>query len=895
MKQKKGECSHAAFLRVRGRFAAHHPANWIQGGLKMRHRTWAFLLLLLAPTSALAQVGFTRTFYPTGSRPVKVITADFNGDGKADLATANFNGNSVSVLLGNGNGTFQTQVSFPSGTGPRSLAAADLNNDGKLDLVTANEVAGTVSVLLGSGTGAFQAKVDFAAGAGTRSITTGDFNSDGKLDVVTANSSANSLSILLGNGAGSLTAQTPLSTSMPAFVTAADLDGDAKLDLVVAPQPGGSVSVFLSTGPATFGPAVTISGPVSTGTAHVADVSADGKPDLTIPDAATAALQVLLGSGAGTFSAGSLLGTDTEPRALTSTDLDNDGHVDLAAATAGYFYYYYYYAYLYSAVTVFRGTGGGAFANRTDFSLGWSHSLRDVVTADFNGDNKPDLAVIEDFSDNVNVLLQSAFLRPSPSFIQFSPNQAVGTTSAPQTITVASTGSFPAVISGVSISGTHAGNFTKASDNCSGTTVPLGSSCTIAVAFAPTARGSRDAFLQIASNGTASPDLIGLYGVGAGAGVLTPAATSVSFGDQSIFTSSAGKTLTLTNTGTDTLAFFSFNLSGPFTAGHSCPNLAPGTSCTVNLVFNPDALGALSGSLVISSDTVASPTTIALSGNGVSPPSVSLPVTSLDFSTQQLGVPSTAQVVTVTAVGTGTLAVAIGISGNFTQTNTCGSSIAGGTNCTISVRFVPTAIGAQSGTLVISTNAPGSPHVVTLTGAGTDFAVSPGASTASVAAGQSASFQITLTGAGGFSGNVALACAVTRSFGLPEPTITCTTSPATAMVSGTTPVPVIINVRTTARSLLLLPPQHRIPPLYFLLLAFGLWAMRSALARHLQLQWSGRALNAAVLLVVLAGALAACGGSHQESSGTAAGNYTVTVTANSGAATRTILLSLSVQ
>lgn len=857
-------------------------------------RKWILLILVLAyPTLVFSQVGFTRTFYPTGARPLKVITADFNGDNNADLATANFVGNSVSVLLGNGNGTFQNNVNFPTGAGPRSLAAADFNGDGKVDLVTANETAGTISLLLGNPTGTFQAKVDFAAGSGTSSVTTGDFNSDGNLDVATANRGSNNVSILLGSGQGSFTAQVPLSSLVPAYITAADLNSDLKLDLVVA-QDIGNVSIFLSTGPATFGSAMTIPGPTSNGAAHVTDVNGDGNPDLTVPDVATFALQVLLGSGTGTFSASSLLGTDTEPRALTSADLDKDGFTDLAAVTAGYYYYYY----SPPLVAVFRGTGGGAFGSRIDFSLGWSGSLLDVVTRDFNNDGKPDLALLETSQNFVTVLLQTSFLRHSLAFIQFSPNQAVGTTSAPHTLSVVSTGSFSAVISGVSIGGTHASNFTKSSDTCTGATVPVGTSCTIGIAFAPSVRGSRNAFLQISSNGTTSPDQLGLFGIGAGAGVVTPAPTSITFGDQSIFISSTPKVLNLTNTGTEAFIFISFNSSGPFSVDENCPTaLSPGASCTANVGFSPNALGTLSGSLLITSDTVASPTTIALTGNGIPAPGVTVSATSLTFGSQQVSTISASQTITVTAVGTGTLAVGVGTTGNFAFTNNCGTTIAGGTNCTILVRFAPFAAGPLTGTLVISTNSTGSPHTVTLAGTGTDLMVNANTTGATVAAGQSASFQITLTGAGGFSGTVTLSCSVTRSSGAPETTMTCAPSPTSVTVSGTTPAQVTVSVGTMQRSIILWPNRIELPPFGLFLLAFALWSMRAWMAGKRQAHWAPRRLGLTLLVLALLSVLVACGGSGNGTTqnGTQPGTYVATVTATGSGVTRAITFNVTVQ
>ena len=212
------------------------------------------------------------TNFSVGENPHSVTAGDFNADGKLDLAIANSHSHNVSLLLGNGNGTFGAASNFPvfatnppvfPGTNlvvnfsPTSLAIGDFNNDGRLDLATANSGADSVTVLVGRGDGTFGSPTTFSVGLGTvRSLAIEDFNLDGKLDVVTANLPstfnpnvpANTVSVLLGNGAGNLGTPTTFAvySSEPLSVAIGDFNRDGKPDLVTANNRGGNISVLLS-------------------------------------------------------------------------------------------------------------------------------------------------------------------------------------------------------------------------------------------------------------------------------------------------------------------------------------------------------------------------------------------------------------------------------------------------------------------------------------------------------------------------------------------------------------------------------------------------------------------------------------------------------------------------
>src|SRR5438445_205625 len=220
------------------------------------------LLLFAFPNLTLAQGPLfgPQTEYGAASKngPSGIAVGDFNGDGKLDLAVVNFGDWNVYVLLSNGDGTFQAarSVYFASGGGfPWSIAKGDFNGDGKLDLVVSNYGDNSLSVLLGNGDGTFRPAPSLTVGYGPAGVVVGDFNGDGKLDLAVANLNDNTLSVLLGNGDGTFqTPQTFASPGMthPYFVAVSDFNRDGKQDLVVTNHLYATVSVLLGNGDGTF-------------------------------------------------------------------------------------------------------------------------------------------------------------------------------------------------------------------------------------------------------------------------------------------------------------------------------------------------------------------------------------------------------------------------------------------------------------------------------------------------------------------------------------------------------------------------------------------------------------------------------------------------------------------
>jgi VCBS repeat protein/FG-GAP repeat protein len=264
--------------------------------------------------------------------PVSIVIADVNGDHKPDLLVANGGSNTVGVLLGNGDGTFQPAVAYGSGAFfPVSVAVADVNGDGQQDIVVANECGpvfcdGSVGVLLGNGDGTFRAVVIYSSGGlYGLSVAVADVNADGRPDLLVANGCAKltlcgtrgAVAVLLGNGDGTFQAATEYLSggAYPYSLKVVDLNGDGRPDLVAANSFSGTVSVLLGNGNGTFRAAMTYSSGDRANVAQissvaVADVNGDGRPDLllTTQDMGAngnngGAVSVLLGHGDGTFQA----------------------------------------------------------------------------------------------------------------------------------------------------------------------------------------------------------------------------------------------------------------------------------------------------------------------------------------------------------------------------------------------------------------------------------------------------------------------------------------------------------------------------------------------------------------------------------------------------------------
>jgi hypothetical protein len=341
--------------------------------------------------------------YPAGLAASFVAVGDFNGDGIPDLVATNANSNTVSVLLGNGDGTFQAGQSFAAESGPNSVAVGDFTGTGILDLAVTNGSSGTVSILLGNADGTFAAPVAYHAGVTPTNVAVGDFNGDGNLDLAVTNLGsppdyAGTVSVLLGNGDGSFQAAVNYTVgSRPIPLVIADFNGDGNMDLAVGNSFSSTVSVLLGNGDGSFQDAQDFAAGPFSASLVAGDFNGDGAVDLAVTnDMRSGTVSVLLGNGDGSFQPRNIYPVGSYPYGVAAADFNSDGALDLGVVNEGS-----------NDVSILLGNGDGSFQGQARYADGGGGS-QIPATGDFNGDGYPDVVITNRTNNSVSVLINGA-------------------------------------------------------------------------------------------------------------------------------------------------------------------------------------------------------------------------------------------------------------------------------------------------------------------------------------------------------------------------------------------------------------------------------------------------------------------------------------------------------
>ena len=980
------------------------------------------------------------TTLATGRLPGFSVLGDFNGDGNLDIFVGNQQDVNAEIYLGVGDGTFLAPsiVSVqPTNSPPSIEVVGDFNLDGNLDvLLTHNDNRGTgITLLLGNGDGTFQTAQNYLVSGGSSVTAVGDFNGDGAPDALLVDTGEEFISILLNQ------TPPPIAVAPSSLAFGNQLVGSTSAAQVIKVSNNGSTATTIGVAisgdfaetntcpvnPATLAPATscnisvtfkpTATGPLNgsvtvtdplPGSPQVIALSGTGVAPIvtlggnsiafgnqivgtssavqmvSLTNTGTATLNIssiaITGANAGDFSqtntcgasvnagancsisvkftptaagnrAASVAITDNASGSPQSVSLTGTGVAPVVSfggtTTLTYSAQPVGTTSAPQSVTL-TNTGNAALtitsiaitgANSGDFAqtntcpvspttLAAGANCKINITFDptATGARNASLGVTDDASGSPQSISLTGTGTPAAPAVGLSPTsltftgQLVGTTSAAQSVTLTNTGNAALTITSIAVTGANSGDFAQ-TNTCpvSPTTLAAGANCKINVTFDPTATGARNASVTITDNAANSPQSVPLTGTGTAPIVSLGGTTSLNFGNQLIGTTSAAQTITLSNTGTAALTITSIAItgtnSGDFAETNTCPasnaTLATGANCTISVTFKPTATGNRTGSVSITDNAAGSPQSVALTGTGVEP-MVTLAPASLTFAGQLITTTSTAQGVTLTNTGTAPLTISsIAITGtnggDFAETNNCPastSSLAVGAKCTINVTFTPTATASRAASVSITDNAPGSPQSVSLTGTGTDFslAAATGANcpasancstSATISAGQTATYDLQVSPSNGFNGTVVLTCS-----GAPSPS-TCSVSPSSAPPVGSGSYAFAVTVNNTANAMTLpmknplgvprLPMRFGIPlvTLLAMMLMLAIVGIRTGQVKRV-------AVPAFALLLLSIGCMSGCGGGGGGGGTKPPTNATITVTGTSGGVNRMLPLSLTI-
>jgi hypothetical protein len=940
--------------------------------------TCGFISVLLGKGDGTFQTG---TDFSAGGVPNALAVADLNGDGIPDLAFANMAANSynsgtgglVSVLLGKGDGTFQTPVNYASGTNIAGIAAGDLTGDKVPDLIVTHYAADIVTMLKGNGDGTFQAEQalssdpSFDPSLGSAYLQLLDVNKDGKLDLVMTSVFNSGATVLIGKGDGTFQPTQVFETGgQPYFFAAADVSGDGNLDLAVVDSAGGYATILLGNGDGTFSPRRDLLGSSPSGVASgvIGDFNGDGVPDIAV--STSSGFSVLLGKGKGTFqppiavslpplasssrlAAGDFnrdghldlitngttflpgngdgtfgtpvaVNSDLDIRSFVAGDFNNDGYLDLVDVGNGYFET--------QPMQVLLGKGDGTFQAARRF---WNlPQIPDrVVAADFNHDGNLDLALTLLYNDayGVAILFGTGSGSFAPPVIYATDSllnglgaadlngdgavDLIATGSLVDVFLGKSDGTFPTRVDyalGVFPSQVAAGDFNSDGKLDLAVTGYGSGPGYLGILFGNgdgtfqtpllyTDNASTGAPIAVADLNCDGIDDALVAGLGGSLFLSEPMAivspSSLAFGTIATGSTSSSVPITVTNSGNSPLNVIGAATTAPFSIAEPvCPSaLARLANCEIPVVFAPSTPGQQNGQVSLQVDIANAKPLVLVTGTAVNPSLTAAPG-SLNFSSQTVGSISAAQTITLT--NTSSVAVTITsvtANGPFAVSSQCGASLAAAGTCSIAVTFTPTAVGQQSGSLIVSDDAVGSPQNIALSGsavAALSLAPQAGHSTsATVEHGGAATYALLLTAGPGVSGTSSMTCS-----GAPA-NATCNITPSSLALSAGGSGNFSVTVTTSQQVAAIRDRSLRLP-LAGTGLLFGV-LMLPVFIRRLRLPAGLMMLVALLAILPVTG----CGGGSStkapSAQNAAPGTYQVVVTATVGSAKATQTLTLVVE
>lgn len=499
---------------------------------------------------------------PTGFEPFYLAIGDFNHDEKLDIVTSSPNEGYVSVLIGNGDGTFGAPTNLPAGYNPESIVAADFNGDGRLDFVVANNndaLTNSVSVFLGNGDGTFQPYVQYSVGEEPQYMAIGDLDGDGILDLIVLNIyyGGPSLSFLFGDGNGTFQPEVVFPLTANLAVTPADFNNDGRLDLAIADRTNDKVELLTQIPSVNLSPtslsfpnqevgttsasqtvtltnasnaqlqiySIALTGTNSTSFTQTntcpATLSAGGNctitatyvPPLVGSDVATLTVK---DSGAPSTQTVALSGNSIGPVVSLSKTLLGFGNQVVGTVSAPQTVTLANIGTIPLTITSLWANGNFRETNTCGSSVGVGGSC--TITVRFKPAAIGILTGAVTIKDNAGPPTQTIKLFGIGTDVSLSttslvfPPQKVGTTSLPISVELTNVGATALAFSGFTLSGPSAADFTQTND-C-GSSLAAGGSCTIAVSFTPSAKGIRNASLAISDNGGGSPQKVMLTGTG---------------------------------------------------------------------------------------------------------------------------------------------------------------------------------------------------------------------------------------------------------------------------------------------------------------------------------------------------------------------------------------------